>query len=241
MALALRAGVSTRHLGFVELGKSRPSPQLILDLARSLDVPLRERNDWLLAAGYAPRYATGPLSRAEVQRVRGDIQSLLDAHDPYPGVAVDRCWDVQLTNRAARGLVEGIPAEVRGTPTNIFRAALHPHGLAPLTSNFDDWSAYLLGQLHYLANHDPLAADLAREVEAWPGLPPRSRWAKLDAGQIREPVLQWAVNLAGVPVRMYTVMARIGATCDVTLSELTVELFYPSDPVSEEWLRNQCC
>jgi transcriptional regulator with XRE-family HTH domain len=241
MALALRAGVSTRHLGFVELGKSRPSPQLILDLARSLDVPLRERNDWLLSLPATHRDTRQVHFREPRCKGFGATSSPFSTPTTHTRVAVDRCWDVQLTNRAARGLVEGIPAEVRGTPTNIFRAALHPHGLAPLTSNFDDWSAYLLGQLHYLANHDPLAADLAREVEAWPGLPPRSRWAKLDAGQIREPVLQWAVNLAGVPVRMYTVMARIGATCDVTLSELTVELFYPSDPVSEEWLRNQCC
>lgn len=239
MDLALRAGVSTRHLGFVELGKSRPSPQLVLALACSLDVPLRERNDWLLAAGYAPHYPAGPLSRAELDRVRRHIQSLLDAHDPYPGVAVDRCWDVQLSNQAARRLVSGIPEEVRGRPTNVFRAALHPDGFAPLTSNFEDWSAYLLGQLHHLANHDSLAAELAREIETWPGLLPRSQWAAYNQAQIREPVLLWEVELDGVPLRIYTVMARLGATSDVTLSELTVELFYPSDQVSEEWLRSQ--
>ncbi len=111
-------------------------------------------------------------SRADLARVRCEIQSLLEAHDPYPGVAVDRCWDVWLSNRAARRLVAGIPEEVRGTPTNVFRAALHPDGFAPLTSNFDVWSAYLLGQLHYLANRDSLAAELAREIETWPGLPP---------------------------------------------------------------------
>ena len=237
--LVLRAGVSARHLGFVELGKSRPSPELVLALAHSLDVPLRERNDWLLAAGHAPRYRTGPLSRADLDRVRGDIQSLLDAHDPYPGVAVDCCWDVQLTNQAARRLVAGIPEEIRGMPTNVFRTALHPDGFAPLTSNFAEWSAYLLGELDYLANRDSRAAELAREIATWPGLPPRSQWADLNQASIQEPVLQWAVELGGAPVCMYTVMARLGATNDVTLSELTVELFYPSDQVSEERLRAQ--
>lgn len=239
MALAIRAGVSTRHLGFVELGKSRPSPDLVLAVAHSLDVPLRERNDWLLAAGYAPRYQADPLSSAALESVRRDIQSLLDAHHPYPGVAVDRLWDVQLTNQAARGLVAGIPEDVRGTPTNVFRVALHPGGFAPLTPNFDEWSAYLLGQLHYLANRDALAAELAREISTWPGLPPRSQWADLNRAQIQQPVLQWVVDFGGVPVRMYTVMARLGATSDVTLSELTIELFYPGDQVSEEWLRSQ--
>lgn len=239
MDLALSAGVSTRHLGFVELGKSRPSTRLILALAQTLDVPLRERNDWLLAAGYAPHYSVGPLSRADLERVRSDIQSLLDAHDPYPGVAVDRCWDVQLTNQAARRLVAGIPEQVRGTPTNVFRIALHPGGFAPLTTNFEDWSAYLLGQLHHLVNRDPLAAELAREIETWPGLPPRSQWAVSNRARFREPVLQWAVDLDGVLLRMYTVMAQLGATSDVTLSELTVELFYPCDQTTEDWLRSR--
>ena len=234
--LALAAGVSARHLGFVELGRSRPSPRLILALAKSMDVPLRERNKWLLAAGYAPRYPETALSAAELERVRRDIQQLLDAHDPYPGIAVDRRWDVQITNQAARRIVASIPEQVRGVPTNVFRAALHPEGLAPLTSNFASWSAFLLGRLSRLAAQDALAAELAAEIEAWPGIPARSDWATGDP-EMPGPVLAWEVNLDGHALRLYTVMARLDVTTDVTLAELTLELFYPADEVTEEWLR----
>jgi transcriptional regulator with XRE-family HTH domain len=235
--LALKAGVSARHLGFVELGKSHPSPQLVLALARSLDVPLRERNEWLLAAGYAPRYPETPLSATGLEQVRRNFQALLDAHDPYPGIAVDRCWDVQITNQAARRLVAGIPEPVRGVPTNVFRTTLHPDGLAPRTSNFAAWSAYLLGQLHRLASRDTRAAGLAAEAETWPGIPPRPEWASLAAAESPSPVLCWEVNLDGHALRLYTVMAHLSATADITLSELTVELFYPADQATEEWLR----
>jgi len=237
--LALAAGVSARHLGFVELGRSRPSPRLILALAQSMDVPLRERNKWLLAAGYAPRYPETPISAAELERVRRDIRQLLDAHDPYPGIAVDRRWDVQITNQAALRIVAGIPERVRGVPTNVFRAALHPEGLAPLTSNFPAWSAYLLGRLSRLAAQDELAAGLAAEIETWPGIPARSEWAASGYQETPGPVLAWEVNLEGHALRLYTVMARIDVTTDVTLSELTLELFYPADEVTEEWLRSQ--
>ena len=91
--LALEVGVSPRHLSFVELGKSRPSPELLLALAEHLDVPLRERNEWLLAAGYAPRYPHSGLDAPALARVRAGLQRILDAHDPFPGVAIDRCWD----------------------------------------------------------------------------------------------------------------------------------------------------
>lgn len=236
--LALQAGVSARHLGFVEVGRSRPSPRLILALADTLDVPLRERNEWLMAAGHAPRYPETSLAGPDLERVRESLQNLLDAHEPYPGVAVDRRWDVRLTNRAAGRLVAGIPERVRGVPTNVFRIGLHPEGLAPRTSNFDTWSAYLLRQLHHLARRDAEASELAAEIEQWPGLPPRSAWVRDPGAGVPDPVLSWELNLDGQALRLYTVMARLGAAADVTLSELTVELFYPADQATEDWLRS---
>lgn len=236
--LALEAGVSARHLGFVELGRSRPSTRLLTALARSLNVPPREHNEWLLAAGFAPRYPEAPLSGADLERVQASLQRLLDAHDPYPGVAVDRRWDVQVTNQAARRLVAAIPERVRGTPTNVFRVALHPEGLAPRTANFAAWSAYLLQHLDQLARHDPQAAALAAEAEGWPRLPPRAQWARSAGPEPPGPVLCWEVSLGGHALRLYTMMARIEAAADITLSELTVELFYPADQATEDYLKS---
>src|SRR6478735_1762631 len=119
--LALDVGVSARHLSFVETGRSRPSPELVLAVAAELEVPLRERNTLLLAAGYAPRYSETSLDAAEMGRVRSALQRMLDSHDPYPGVVIDRVWNVVLANRAAAMLTVGVPAELLGPPMNVFR------------------------------------------------------------------------------------------------------------------------
>jgi transcriptional regulator with XRE-family HTH domain len=124
--LAVDVGISPRHLSFVETGRSKPSPELLLVLAERLEVPLRERNAFLLAAGCAPRYAETSLDDAEMRRVRAALQRMLDGHDPYPGVVIDRLWNVMLSNDAARGLVDLLPPELAASPLNVFRACLHP-------------------------------------------------------------------------------------------------------------------
>src|SRR3954471_15048814 len=146
MDLALDVGVSPRHLSFVETGRSKPSPELVLALAQHLDVPLRERNTLLLAAGFAPRFAETPLDAPTMKRVRGALQRVLDAHDPYPGVVLDRHWNVVAANAAALRLPEGLPPELLGPPMNIFRVSLHPDGLGGRTTNFDEWASYLMGE-----------------------------------------------------------------------------------------------
>ena len=239
LRLALDVGVSARHLGFVELGRSRPSPELLLAIANCLEVPLRERNQWLLAAGYAPRYPETPLAGPALARVRDSLQALLDAHDPYPGVVVDRLWDVRLSNAAARTLVAAVPEAVRGTPVNIFRTALHPDGLAGRTRNFAEWSAYLLRQLQLLAVGDPDAAALAAEIATWPGIPPRDTWSRATPdGDSPDPVLSWQVRLGDRGYALYTIMSTIGTPNDITLAELTVELFFPADSATEDQLRH---
>src|SRR5918996_4256252 len=130
MDLALDVGVSPRHLSFVENGRSKPSPELLLVLAERLEVPLREQNAFLLAAGYAPRYSEKSLDDAAMGRARAALQRMLDGHDPYPGVVIDRLWNVVLSNEAARRFVGLLPPELSGPPVNIFRACLHPDGLA---------------------------------------------------------------------------------------------------------------
>src|SRR5262245_25185901 len=168
--LALEIGVSARHLSFVETGRSRPSPELILALAEGLDVPLRDRNALLLAAGYAPRHSETSLESPAMATVRGWLERMLAAHDPYPGAVIDRQWNIVLANSAAGALVAGVAESAAGPPLNVFRLCLHPDGLAPRTLNFEEWAAYLLRQLHRLVTttNDRALRALEEEVVAYP-------------------------------------------------------------------------
>ena len=237
--LALEAGISPRHLSFVELGKSRPSPALLLALAEHLNVPLRERNDWLLAAGYAPRYPQRPLDAPVLARIRGSLQGVLDAHDPFPAVAIDRSWDVQMANMSALRLGAALPDHVTGPVPNLFRMALHPDGFASRSPNFADWSPYLLRNLALtLARHGgPALGKLAAEAESWPGLPPRDTWSHVTANGITEPVMTWRISAqGGQELSFFTVMSMLGTPLEVTLAELTLELFFPADATTQEFL-----
>ena len=148
MDLALDVGVSTRHLSFVETGKSKPSPELVLALAEHLDVPLRERNTMLLAAGYAPRYQQTPLDDEAMASVRKALSELIRAHDPYPAVVVDRRWDVVMANTGAQALPRGgRRAPPRAAARTSYRITLHPDGMAPRIENLAEWAHHLLGTL----------------------------------------------------------------------------------------------
>lgn len=172
MDLAYEVGVSPKHLSFVETGRSRPSPDLVLSVARHLEVPLRERNALLLAAGYAPQFSHRSLDDPALVRVRAGVQRMLDAHDPYPGVAIDRQWNVVMANAAAGALTAGLPVALLGPPLNIYRACLHPDGLARMTVNFDEWAGYLLAQLRrsIALTGDPGLRAIAEEVRAYPNV-----------------------------------------------------------------------
>ena len=238
MDLALDAGVSPRHLSFVELGKSRPSPELIALLADRLRQPLRDRNHWLLAAGYAPQHRETALESAQLAQLRRSLQTVIDAHEPFPAVVIDRRWTVQLTNRAAIRLAEGIEVPARGVPTNIFRVSLHPEGFASRTRNFDEWSGYLLRQLDEAVartRDDELIA-LAAEVERWPRIPPRAAWATRSFGD-QWPIVPWHVHIGGEDLRFFTTLSTFGTANDVTVSELALELFLPADEHTESVLR----
>jgi transcriptional regulator with XRE-family HTH domain len=232
--LALDVGVSARHLSFVELGKARPSPELLILIANRLGVPAREQNDWLIAAGHAPRHAETPLGAASMASVRRSLQAFLDAHEPFPAVAIDRCWTVQLWNDASAWLGNGISAEARGVPTNIFRISLHPDGFARRTRNFDQWSAYLLRQLDLIVRRTRSveAEALAAEIEEWPGIAPRETWSRWTP-RADDPVMPWVLEHSGVELSMYTVMATLGTPVDLTLTEMTVELFLAADPMTQ--------
>ncbi|MFF0763033.1 helix-turn-helix domain-containing protein [Streptomyces sp. NPDC003737] len=241
MNLAHEIGISPRHLSFVELGKSKPSVALLMKIAQHLDLSLRERNDWLLAAGYAPRYPETPLTGPALSRVRASLQALLDTHDPFPGVAIDPQWNLQLSNRAARQLVSGIPEDVGGTPTNLFRMALHPAGLAGRTRNFPQWSAYLLRRLDraVVRTQDPRLAALADEVATWPAIPERDTWRHLSSDSADDPVLSWRLELGEEELSLFSILSTFGTPMDVTLSDLSIELFFPADEQTETILRRR--
>ena len=241
MDLALEAGVSPRHLSFVETGRSRPSPELLLLLADRLDVPLRERNGLLLAAGYAPRFTKSDWDDAAMEKVTAALQRLLAGHDPYPGLVVDRQWNVVLANRAAQRLAESLPTELVSPTMNVFRVGLHPDGLAGHTLNFREWAGYLLRQLHRLIvlTGDPEVVKLADEVAQYPNV------AALGDGHDTVPpdepaiVVPWRLVLGGDELSLFTTLATFGTPLDITLDELSIELFYPADERTESILRSR--
>lgn len=239
MDLSHDVGVSTRHLSFVETGRSRPSPELVLAVAEHLDVPRRERNRMLLAAGYAPRFGERHLDDPELARVVGALRRMLDAHDPYPGVVIDRRWDVVLANSAATRLVEGLPTHVVGDRLNVFRACLHPDGLAAATLDFDDWAAYLLRQIRRTVEltGDPVLAALEEEVLAYPTVSGLHRVEGTSEGD--DPPLLVPFRLASPigDLSFFTTLTTFGTPQDVTLEELCVELFFPADDSTETLLR----
>jgi transcriptional regulator with XRE-family HTH domain len=238
--LSLEVGVSTRHLSFVETGRSRPSPELVLAVAEHLDVPLRERNRMLLVAGYAPRFGERALDDPTMERVIGSLQRMLDAHDPYPGVVIDRRWDVIAANAAAERLTAELPTEVVGDRLNVFRSCLHPDGLAPATVNFDDWSAYLLRQIRRTVEltGDPAMVELEGEVLAYPNLVDRAPAG--TTGVDDEPPLLVPFRLAtdAGELSFFTTLTTFGTPRDVTLDELCLELFFPADDATERVLRS---
>ncbi|BCZ22742.1 transcriptional regulator [Mycobacterium senriense] len=236
--LSLSVGVSARHLSFIETGRSRPSPEMVLTLADGLDIPLRERNTLLLAAGFAPRYQSRPLEDAALSPARDAVQRLLDAHDPYPGIVIDRCWNIVGANAAASALTAGLPEELVGPPANVYRLCLHPDGLAGRTLNFPDWAGYLLHQLKRTAalTGDPGLAALEEEVRGYPGVAAaKARGALPDSASLLIPFVLDAGE--GRRLSMFTTLTTFGTPLDVTLAELAVELFYPADAESEDLLR----
>ncbi len=243
--LAVDVGVSTRHLSFVETGRARPSPELILAIAEYLDVPLRDRNTMLLAAGYAPRYGQRDLGDPGMRHVAAALQRMLDAHDPYPGVVIDRRWNVLLSNAAAAALTSGVDAALLTPQLNVFRLCLHPDGLAPRTVNFDEWATYLLRQLRrtIMLTGDAEMAALEAEVLAYPNIAGAgSAGASVaDIGHGDDPPLLVPIRLRSGDgeLSMFTTLTTFGTPRDVTLDELAVELFFPADDATAAALRRR--
>jgi transcriptional regulator with XRE-family HTH domain len=239
MDLALEVGVSPRHLSFVETGRSKASPELLLALAEHLEVPLRERNLILLAGGYAPRFSRLPLDSGEMAQVHRTLQRILAGHDPYPGLVIDRYWNIVIANRGAEQLLTGLPAQVIAPEPNVFRISLHPDGLAERTLNFEEWARYLLGQLHRAARltGDSGLAALVAEVTAYPNVAALGDSRTQPTGTEPALLVPLLLQSAGGNLSLFTTLTVFGTPQDVTLSELAVELFYPADGATEALLR----
>jgi transcriptional regulator with XRE-family HTH domain len=236
MDLALDAGISTRHLSFVETGRSRPSAGLILRLADQLDVPLRERNSLLLSAGYAPVYGERDLEDPELEPVRRAIDRVLTAHEPYPALAVGRQWEVVAMNGAMDVLVAGVAPDLLEPPVNALRLALHPEGVAPRVLNLAEWRAHLLERLdrQIAATADPGLLTLREELL---GYPAPAGEAGPVADEIVSPLRLRAPD-GGVELAFISTIATFGTANDITVSGLALESFFPADAATAAWLRD---
>ena len=233
--LALEADVSTRHLSFVETGRAKPSAEMVLRLAEQLDVPLRERNELLLAAGYAPAYGSRDLDEPVMDSVRDALERLLAGHEPYPALAVDRHWGMIAANRAIALLTAGVAAHLLEPPVNVLRLALHPDGLAPRIANFPQWRAHLLDRLGRQAvrSGDPALAALHDELAAYPS-GGRAPSLDADAAEIAVPL---RIRHGDHELTFISTVTTFGTAVDITVSELSIESFFPADAATAELLR----
>ena len=227
MDLALEAEISTRHLSFVETGRSQPSRQMVLTLAEHLDLPLRERNILLDAAGFAPVYAQRPLADPGLAAARRAIDLVLKGHEPFPALAVDRHWTMLAANDAVAPLLAGVAPYIMRPPVNVLRLSLHPDGLAPRVVNLAEWRAHLLERLRRQieATRDAVLVTLAGELRDYPAPPV-------------DPAFEDRFGGVAVPLRLrsgagilsfLSTTTVFGTPLDVTLAELALECFFPAD------------
>ena len=228
LELALSADVSARHVSFLETGRSRPSREMVLHLAEQLEVPLRERNGLLLAAGYAPQYAERPLETAEMEPVRQALDRFLRAHEPYPAVVVDRHYRLVAANDAVGVLTAGVAPELLEPPANTLRLTLHPDGMAPRIVNLEEWSAHLLHQLRRQASitGDPELERLHEELAGYPGVSVQSPHEDASDAEILLPL---RIRDGGRQLEFFSTISTFGTPIDITLAELAIEAFYPAN------------
>lgn len=237
LELAGDAEVSTRHLSCVETGRALPSREMVLRLAERLEVPLRERNRLLTAAGYAPMFPERRLDDPALGAAREAMEQILRAHEPFPALLVDRHWALVSANRMVPLLLQGLPEDLLRPPLNVLRVSLHPHGLAPRIVNLAQWRAHLLHRLRQQveASGDTTLAALADELRAYP-VPGGSA----DTARASDEALVATPLQLRTPLGILSLIGTVtvfGTPADATLSELALETFFPADAGSGELLR----
>ncbi|WP_285103013.1 helix-turn-helix domain-containing protein [Promicromonospora sp. MEB111] len=232
--LAIAADVSARHVSLVETGKSRPSADMVLRLAEQLDVPLRDRNRLLLAAGFAPRYDERPLGTDALAPARDAVARVLRAHEPYPALVFDRGWNILMTNRAVDRFFAGVAPDLLRPPVNLVRLGLDPRGLAPLVVNLADVRAVFRARVRrQLATVPDAGLTALYEELLAPGRdddePGRSIAAESDV------VIPMIIRIDGRELRLFSTITTFGTPMDITLDEVAIESYYPADAESAAW------
>lgn len=234
--LALNADVSARHISFLETGRSLPSRDMLTRIAEQLELPLRDRNTLLVAAGYAPIYSSTPLDHPTMRAAREAMELVLAGHEPYPALAIDRHWTLVTANRAIGPLLTGVAANLLEPPINVLRFSLHPDGLAPRIVNLGEWRNHVLARLQHQieVTADPVLAALHDELSGYPHPEHADRAVAPQYGGIVVPVrLQTDQGV----LSFISTTTVFGTAVDVTLDELAIESFFPADQATAEALR----
>ncbi len=238
MDLAHVAEVSTRHLSCVETGRASPSREMVLRLVERLDVPLRERNAWLVAAGFAPMYRARPLDDPGMATARAAVQRILECHEPWPALAMDRHWNLVMHNRLVPLLMAGAAAELLQGPVNVLRLSLHPQGLAPRIANLRQWREHLFERLRQQirATGDAVLVALLEELMGYP--------EASGAGPVALPgehpgvLMPFQFHTPHGALQLVSTTTVFGSPVDITLQELALETFFPANEASAGLLRN---
>ncbi|MFJ2768744.1 helix-turn-helix domain-containing protein [Streptomyces sp. NPDC087300] len=239
LELALRADSSARHISFVETGRSRPSEEFLLRLADHLDVPMRDRNSLLLAAGYAPHFRETPLDDPSMGALRESLDRLLTGYEPYPALVVDATYDVVAANRSLATLLDGVPEHLLAAqPLNAMRLTLHPEGLAPRIRNLREWRGHLLHQMERqiaLQRSDALRA-VYDEVAAYPVADPGTDAFDADT-DVPYFALPLRIEHGGQILSFISSISTFNTPMDVTVAELAIETLLPADPATSKYLQ----
>ena len=234
--LAAEADLSTRHLSFVETGRSKPSRDMVQRLSEALELPLRSRNALLIAAGFAPSYPERAFDDAASIATREAVQRILDCHMPFPALAVDRHWRLVAHNAAVLALTAGASAELLEPPVNVLRLSLHPQGLARRIANLAEWKRHIIERLRHQAaeSGDAVLEELAEELRGYPAPASKTPAAATTEVPIAVPmILESPIG----PLSFLSTTTLFGTPAEVTLSELAIESFFPADAETGERLR----
>ena len=236
--LATEAEISQKHLSFIESGRSQPSREMVLLLSDHLDVPLRERNQLLMAAGFAPVFRDRSLDDPALTSARATIDRILKAHEPYPALTVDRHWTMIAANASVAPFLGTVDPELLKPPINVMRLSLHPRGLAPLIINYAEWRAHLLDRLRrqLRLTRDPVIDALLKELSSYQREKTKDA-ERVPPGLHEEIAVPLRIRSHAGNLSLISTITVFGTPTEITLSELSLEAFYPADDTTAEALR----